>query len=428
MLINDNKREPGEPDQKYGKGKRMKNIELLQATGIKNICIVSYQLDEDERVQEMKAVLGKNGFRVRMAGNMGGLMHRFIRYKLSERITKSQKIKRWIKFLLLSMERKMQGGKKADGRNSLYLLIDQPKNGEGWVHEEAQILLEERHLSDHIFFYDKKSDRIMRFEKPVLGYLEFDVARHCNLKCKGCSHYSNLVKEPIWGDLGRFREHLARLRELFDHIEVFRLVGGEPFLNQNVGQFTAAVREFFPDAALTVVTNGLLIPHINGDILDAVRESKAAVQISNYPPTVKIAGKIKERLDQSKIRYYFSKPIQYFQYEVGETPGNGTRNHRHCPFIHCHILNDDGKLCLCDPPLLYQKSREYLKVEREISEECWTDIAQVKDGYELLKKLHRQIPFCRYCLTRKKIMFPWQGGYTQELRDDEMGIHGRKKK
>ena len=83
---------------------------------------------------------------------------------------------------------------------------------------------------------------------------------------------------------------------------------------------------------------------------------------------------------------------------------------------------------MCDPPLLYQKGREYLKVEREISEECWTDIAQVKDGYELLKKLHRQIPFCRYCLTRKKIMFPWQGGYTQELRDDEMGIHGRKKK
>lgn len=30
--------------------------------------------------------------------------------------------------------------------------------------------------------------------------------------------------------------------------------------------------------------------------------------------------------------------------------------------------------------------------------------------------------------TRINIMFPWQGNYTQELTDDEMGVLGRKKK
>ena len=406
----------------------MKNIELLQATGIKKISIINYQLNEAKQMQELKAVLQEYGFQVRLAGDMDGLMHRFITYKLSERITKPQKIKRWIKYLLFSITRKMQSGGKTDDRDHIYLLIDQMKTGDGWLHEEVQILLEEQHLSDWIFFYDTKSDRIMKFEKPVLGYLEFDVAGHCNLRCKGCSHYSNLAKEPVWGDLSRFREHLARLREVFDHVEVFRLVGGEPFLNQDVGQFAASVRETFPDALVSIVTNGLLIPHVKGDILDTIRESKAVVHISYYPPTIKNTEKIKERLDASKIQYHFSKPIQFFQYEVGETPKDGTGNYRHCPFIHCHNLSDDGRLCLCDPPMLYQKNKSYLKVKREISEECWTDIYRVKDGYEVLRRLHRQIPFCKYCLTRKKLLFPWQGNYTQELTDKIMGIHERKKK
>ncbi len=402
----------------------MQNFELLQATGIRDICIVSYQLHDDARVQELKDVLQKNGFRVRMAGNMDGLMRRYVTYKLSERITNCQRIKRRIRYSLFSAGRMLQGR----SRNTLYLLIDQLKTGDGWLHEGVQIQLEKKHLSDRLFFYDVKSDRIMKFEKPVLGYLEFDVSGHCNLRCKGCSHYSNLVKEPVWGNLDRFREHLSRLREVFDHIEVFRLVGGEPFLNPDVGQFAAAVREAFPDATLYVVSNGLLIPHVKGEILDAIRESKAVVYISYYPPTVKMAEKIKERLDEYKVPYTFSKPIRYFQYEVGETAGNGTSNHRHCSFISCHILSDDGRLCLCDPPMVYQKNMSRLNVKREVSEDCWTDLYSVKDGYELLRQLHRQIPFCKYCLTRKKIMFPWQGSYPQELTDDEMGVHRRKKK
>lgn len=406
----------------------MKNIELLQATGIKDICILDYQLKDDERVGELLTALRESGFRVHPAGSMNGLMRRYIRYRLSERITKSQRIKRRIKYLSFSMKRRLQCAKKADGRKSLYLLIDQMKTGDGWLHEEAQILLEKQHLNDRIFFYDIKSDRIIKYGKPVLGYLEFDVSGHCNLRCKGCSHYSNLQKEPVWGDLGKFREHLVRLREIFDHIEVFRLVGGEPLLNPDVGQFAAAVRDSFPDATLYVVTNGILIPRINREILDAFRESKAVVNVSYYPPTVKITEQIIERLKECKVSYTFSKPIQYFQYEVGETPGNGASNYLHCPLIYCHILNDDGRLCICDPPLLYQKNMTRLNVKREVSEECWTDLYGAKDGYELLRGLHRQVPYCKYCLTRKKILFPWQGNYTQELTDDDMGIRGRKKK
>ncbi len=78
--------------------------------------------------------------------------------------------------------------------------------------------------------------------------------------------------------------------------------------------------------------------------------------------------------------------------------------------------------------MAYQKNMARLHVKREVDEDCRTDLYGAKDGYELLERLHRQIPFCKYCLTRKKIMFPWQGNYTQELTDAEMGVPGRKQK
>lgn len=31
------------------------------------------------------------------------------------------------------------------------------------------------------------------YNKPQLSYIEYHVSNHCNLKCKGCGHYSNLA-------------------------------------------------------------------------------------------------------------------------------------------------------------------------------------------------------------------------------------------
>ncbi len=55
----------------------------------------------------------------------------------------------------------------------------------------------------------------------------------------------------------------------------------------------ARMREAFPDTALYVVSNGLLIPRVKKEILDAIRESNAVVYISYDPPTVKMTDRIK---------------------------------------------------------------------------------------------------------------------------------------
>lgn len=39
----------------------------------------------------------------------------------------------------------------------------------------------------------------------------------------------------------------------------FHLMGGEPLLNQNCKDFFAVTRKFFPDSAIWLVTNGILL-------------------------------------------------------------------------------------------------------------------------------------------------------------------------
>ena len=45
---------------------------------------------------------------------------------------------------------------------------------------------------------------------PYIHVLEYEAAHHCNLKCKGCSHFSPLT-EPKFGNIGSFTRDLERL-------------------------------------------------------------------------------------------------------------------------------------------------------------------------------------------------------------------------
>lgn len=72
---------------------------------------------------------------------------------------------------------------------------------------------------------------------PELMQIEFHLADHCNLNCKGCTHFSNLVKEPVLADYEQFRQDLRRLSGLFSNIYEIFLLGGEPLLNPDAGNF-----------------------------------------------------------------------------------------------------------------------------------------------------------------------------------------------
>lgn len=78
--------------------------------------------------------------------------------------------------------------------------------------------IEEKHTLHDIFVPYDDREEIME--------LQYMVAFHCNLNCKGCSHFSPLVKEPLYASADMVRRDLLRLKKLVKNIWRICMLGG----------------------------------------------------------------------------------------------------------------------------------------------------------------------------------------------------------
>jgi organic radical activating enzyme len=106
---------------------------------------------------------------------------------------------------------------------------------------------------------------------------EINVAEHCNLSCRGCSHLSPVLPkrfvEPddVHGSLSLLARHY--------HADQVRLVGGEPLLHPDLTSVIKAVRTSGVTERVVIVTNGLLLSRMDPEVWQAVDE----IEISMYP-------------------------------------------------------------------------------------------------------------------------------------------------
>ena len=228
---------------------------------------------------------------------------------------------------------------------------------------------------------------MLNTQKPVLDYIESEIAEFCNLNCRGCSDFSNLAEKKEFYELEEFRKDYLRLSQLFSGVEKIRLMGGEPLLNERLDEYVLVCREIFPQADIRIVSNGLLIPKLTDDVLEVIRDNGVKFDISNYPPTRKMLSRIKERLEQFSIEYDLGFPMDFFFRTILEYPSNDpVPAFNNCIFTHCHMLGH-GKLSPCS----------YAHCIGSIS------------GQEILDWFNHPHDFCK-CCGRGAIPFRWQPG------------------
>ena len=117
---------------------------------------------------------------------------------------------------------------------------------------------------------------------PELMQIEFPLADHCNLNCKGCSHFSNLVPSPVFPDKKQFKQDLNQLAGYFSQIHNFYLLGGEPLLNPEIAEYITSVRSVFPYTQIIIVTNGLLLLSLKEELIHIIKENRVHISISHY--------------------------------------------------------------------------------------------------------------------------------------------------
>ena len=262
----------------------------------------------------------------------------------------------------------------------------------------------------------EKKDKIAEYilphakkHKEALKNFQFciHVTEHCNLKCKGCGHFSNITK-PKHVDIKIFERDFKRLSELTNKkCTAIDILGGEPLLNPEIKDLLVIARKYFDNTDIIIATNGLLIANQPQDFWECLKKNNIAFRITKYPVNINIEKirklcseynvKLKER-DMgtwNKPSYDFTGSNNPFEaYEYCDTNG------------YCNIL-EDGKMAQC--PLVFNSKHfnDYFNDKKyrfaEPSEYDYVDIFEAKTLGEILLRLRQPIPMCKYCTKKQGV-------------------------
>jgi hypothetical protein len=248
-----------------------------------------------------------------------------------------------------------------------------------------------------------------------LPYLETHLVDNCNLKCKGCSHFSPLFPENSYARLDTFVRDFSRLQTLFENIKVIRLMGGEPLLHPKVIDFLEVARGAFPDAWISIVTNGILLLKQADKFWKTCADKNILIQVSRYPIKLDI-NRIKVRVKQFKVDIEIFSPKSFLKKINLAGDSDIIDSFQYCKTIfECAFLRN-GKISPCSfPPLVFMFNKSFWE-KIPTKKNDFIDIHDPRiSGSDIIEFVNRPIPMCKWCLTRRPI-FSWD---TSERKVDE---------
>lgn len=241
-------------------------------------------------------------------------------------------------------------------------------------------------------------------ESSQLFYLEVHASDHCNLNCKGCMHFSPLVKESVFPDFNKLSEDIHQLNKFIKHIDIIRILGGEPLLNPHLERYINLLRSVFPYSNINIVTNGLLIDKMSDDLCKCIQNNNIHVHISLYPPVIKNKDKIESYLKANNIVYQISESIDTFTSTYQSKPFVDKFFAKDNCEIFCNNLRD-GKMSCC-PNIMYTKYYNDCFGTNYPIEDGLIDIYKIRSCKELHQRLNQPAALCSYCDRRS--IFNWE--------------------
>lgn len=153
--------------------------------------------------------------------------------------------------------------------------------------------------------------KIFKKDEYYYEYLEIPVTSSCNLKCKGCA---NLI--PCYGkgrdyDLKILKNSINMFLKCINNIVIIRLLGGEPFLSDNLYYIINILLNSNKVQRVEIVSNGTIVPR-DKKLISILKESRVIVSISKYP-NIDIDSLINFLKDNS-IKYKVVKRKYWYNY------------------------------------------------------------------------------------------------------------------
>jgi organic radical activating enzyme len=258
--------------------------------------------------------------------------------------------------------------------------------------------------------------------KIVRKAAEYNLTEHCNLKCAGCDHSSELLPTKF-ADVAQFQRDLTVLSQVL-HLGELKLLGGEPLLHPALPQFLRYARASGLADQITLVTNGLLLHRCDPAIFELIDR----LWVSLYPG---VRIRVQEgELESLSKRHNFKlelNRINSFRVTTINSRHRDTtlvrRIFRRCSLAHgwsCHTIHE-GYYFKCSPaPLLTARMalRGESVVNRALDGVKIHDNPRLREELEAYLREEKPLKACYYCLGSSGLSFPHRQLKSRELREE----------
>lgn len=249
-----------------------------------------------------------------------------------------------------------------------------------------------------------------------LQHLQFHVVDNCNLNCRRCQHFSNMAPKNSYASFEEIKRDFGRLRELFDDIGAIAILGGEPLLNPELDKYCYMIRQYFEHSYLQIITNGILVRQMSGELIQAIRDNDILVNISYYPVLKNCIEDIVLFLKRNKLKYYIGKPITEFskRLTLEEQKDDAAEKYVTCRDSCCTTLRN-GKIYPCYLPatvhLFNNAFGSCIDAKAEGIDIYDPDIA----GEDIVERLKKPFGICSHC--GKPETYPWEQTKNADEKD-----------
>lgn len=245
-------------------------------------------------------------------------------------------------------------------------------------------------------------------------FFEVPLTDHCNLNCAYCSHFSPLADEAFL-DIEEYERDISRLEVLFNgQAAGVSLVGGEPLINKDIVKFIEVTRkhlhhpceQYDGGIGLNIVTNGLLLPKMGEDFWEACRKHRVGIQITRYPINFdydaamnlcKEKGVFARWMNETDEAYNIKTKMMHKLRLDLEGKQSITGSFLICKNANTCIMLRHGKLYTCTTAACAHIIKKRFNLDIELSPDDGVDIYTAKSDFEIMERLARPIPFCKYC-------------------------------
>lgn len=234
-----------------------------------------------------------------------------------------------------------------------------------------------------------------------LSYLPTTV---CNLRCKNCLNFAPYIKKQTFRDIDYLKSDVDLLFDRVDHILLFHISGGEPFLYPEIEEFLSYIGDRYREriCRLEITTNGTILPP--DDVCRTLKKYGVGVVLDDYrdalPKYQGVFASICQKFEKYDVSYRIQKAESWIALNPTQPPKNFSEEDVQAHFHACGVPWQEyreGRFYLCNYSAyaavagLYQvRENEWFSIENDFNKK---ELMEFRLGYS--EKGY--VDFCRQC-------------------------------